>query len=492
MMILLLTLLYVSSALLLALYTSGQLVLLLVYWRHRCWQPELPVVDVWPSVTVQLPVYNERHVILRLLRAAARLDYPADRLIIQILDDSTDSTSQLVASQVARLRRGGLNVQHIRRPVRSGYKAGALAYGTAHTESEILAVFDADFVPPADFLKRTVPYMAADPGLGIVQTRWGHLNSEENWLTRAQALSVDAHFVVEQTARNRAGWLLTFNGTGGLWRRQCIEEAGGWDDSTLTEDLDLSYRAQLAGWRYLFLPDLAVPGELPPQLTAYKQQQARWAQGSTQCLLKLSGLVWRSQLSTAQRVMAMQHLCQYLPHPLMLILLLLTPLLILSGVIQQLPLAPLGLIGAAPPLLYIIGQRRLYANWKARMLAFPYLMLLGTGIIWNNTAAVIAALSGKNGEFRRTPKFAHGWQFSHYALPSSRLNRVEGLLAVYALWGAGVALSQAPSLAPYMALYSLALGMMVAREQAENWQLRRHQARRDKVRKSARTAPQRR
>lgn len=492
MFIALLTFLYIIAALLLTLYTSGQLILLMMYWRHRHQQKPLPLVENWPSVTVQLPIYNERHVVNRLLNAVTQLDYPRDKLTIQVLDDSTDSTQDMIATQVARLQRTGLNIGHIRREVRSGYKAGALAYGTAQTTSEILAVFDADFVPPADFLKRTVPYMIADPQLGIVQTRWGHLNADENWLTRAQALSVDAHFVVEQTARNRAGWLLTFNGTGGLWRRACIIEAGGWDDSTLTEDLDLSYRAQLAGWRYQFLPEIEVPGELPPQLAAYKQQQARWAKGNTQCLIKLFIPVWRGPLTLTQRIMAMQHLCQYLPHPLMLILLLLTPPLMVAGTLQQLPLAPLGLVGIAPPILYAIGQRKLYANWKQRLLAFPFLMLLGTGIIWNNTLAVLGALGGKTGEFQRTPKFVHGWQVSQYAVSGKKLNWIEGMLALYALWALGLAFTLASALVPYLALSTTALSMMVLREQWENWQQRRHQLRRYRVKKSTRTAPQRR
>jgi cellulose synthase/poly-beta-1,6-N-acetylglucosamine synthase-like glycosyltransferase len=467
-----LTILYGVCALLLTLYTSGQLILLIVYWLHRHERPALPVITDWPTVTVQLPIYNERHVVVRLLEAVSRLDYPRDKLTVQVLDDSTDDTSQLVALYVAQLQRRGLNIQHVQRPERTGYKAGALDYGISITDSELLAVLDADFVPPPDFLRLTVPHMAADPGLGILQTRWGHLNPFENLLTRAQALSVDAHFVIEQTARNRAGWLLTFNGTGGLWRTQCIADAGGWSADTLTEDLDLSYRAQMAGWRYLFLPDVSVPGELPPQIQAYKQQQERWAKGNTQCLIKLFRPVWSGRLTLVQRIMAMQHLCQYLPHPLMLTLLLLTPPLMITGALKNLPLAPMGLVGLAPPLLYAIGQRILYPDWKRRMLVFPVLMMLGTGIIWNNTKAVASALFGEPGEFRRTPKFVQGWQASTYAL-STNGSWVELFIALYALWGAWLALQFEPALVPYMSLYSIALGTITIWERLDSWNLRR-------------------
>ena len=468
-----LTTLYVLAALFLTLYTSGQIVLLITYWRRGKQQFPLPTVDKWPTVAIQLPIYNERHVVMRLLEAVARMDYPCDRLVVQVLDDSTDDTTALVAQGVKKIRRQGLTVHHVQRATRQGYKAGALAYGLSSLDSELVALFDADFVPAPDFLKRTVPYMAADPGLGIVQTRWGHLNPEDNRLTQAQALSVDAHFVVEQTARNRAGWLLTFNGTGGLWRTQCIREAGGWRDDTVTEDLDLSYRAQLAGWRYLFLPDVAVPGELPPQLAAYKQQQARWAKGNTQCLLRLFRPVWQGSLTLMQRIMALQHLAQYLPHPLMLLLLLLTPPLMLLGVLDGLPLAPLGLVGLGPPLLYLVSQRALYPDWKRRLLAFPVLMLLGTGITWNNTRAVLSAFRDRQGgEFRRTPKFGRGWQTSGYALPVDGNLWVESLLALYALWGTRLALELQPSLTPYLGLYSIAFATLALWGLRDRWRLR--------------------
>ena len=459
--------------LLLALYTSGQLILLLQYWKRRHHQPTLPHIESLPTVTVQLPIYNEQHVVKRLLEAVAALEYPLEKLSIQVLDDSTDSTQILIAAQVDHLQQQGLHITHVRRQAREGFKAGALAFGLEQINSELVAVLDADFVPAPDFLQKTVPYLVANPEIGVVQTRWGHLNAGENWLTQAQMLSIDAHFIIEQTARNRAGWFIPFNGTGGVWRTACIHEAGDWSGETLTEDLDLSYRAQLIGWQSLFLPDVVVPGELPPQLAAYKQQQARWATGNTQCLVRFVRPIWRSPRSWLQRVMAMQHLSQYLPHPLMLLILLLTPPLMLAGTLEHLALAPLGLVGIAPPLLYLVSQRSLYADWKRRLLAFPVLVLLGTGITWNNTRAVFYAFTDRHTEFRRTPKFVQGWTSSEYALKGNPSTIIELVLAVYALWGAVLAWHVQPALVIYLLIYAASFATVAFWSFWEGWQLRR-------------------
>ena len=466
-----LTGIYVCAALLLTITVSGQTLLLLLYWQHRRDAAAVPPLDEWPTAAVQLPIYNEQHVIGRLLEAVAALDYPRDKLTVQVLDDSTDETSALVAEKVAALRADGLNIQHIRRDNRTGFKAGALAQGFAQLASEYVAVFDADFVPPPHFLKATIPHLAADPSLGMVQTRWGHLNASGNLLTRSQALALDGHFVVEQTARYRAGWLLSFNGSGGVWRSACIQAAGGWRDTTLTEDLDLSYRAQFAGWRFMYLPEVVVPGELPPQLAAYKQQQARWAQGNTQCLVRLIRPLWGGRFTLAQRVMATLHLAQYLPAPLLLLLLLLTPPLMLSGALDGLPLAPLGLAGLGPPLLYATSQWTLYPEWRRRMLAFPALLVLGTGISWNNTRAVLAAFLGRRMEFRRTPKFANTWQASGYALRGNPTLLGEIALAVYALCGAALAWRLNPMLIPYLTVYGVAFGALALWGLRDRWQI---------------------
>lgn len=474
MLLTMVTVLYLAAVVLLAVYAGGGLLLLVSYWYHRRQRPVPPPVQAWPSVVIQLPVYNESHVALRLLDAVARLDYPRACLHVQVLDDSTDETRDLVAARAAELRRAGLRVDHIHRLARDGYKAGALALGLEQTDCELVAVFDADFLPPADFLRRTVPWFVADAKLGMVQTRWGHLNSDDNLLTRGQALALDGHFVVEQTARSRAGWLINFNGSAGVWRAACIRAAGGWRHTTLTEDLDLSYRAQLAGWRFLYLPDVVVPAELPPQMAAYKQQQARWARGSTQTLLLLLRPLWRARLSWTQRIMATLHLCQYLPHPLMLLLLLLTPPLIAANALRGMPLGPLGLVGLGPPLIYIASQHAVYADWGRRLLAFPLLIALGTGIAWNNTRAVMAALLHGTGpaEFRRTPKFASQWQQSRYALHNDSSLVVETLLCLYALGGALLALRTHPALAPWLALYAYAFGAVAFLSARDLWTLR--------------------
>ncbi|MEZ4671265.1 MAG: glycosyltransferase [Anaerolineae bacterium] len=465
--------LYVFAALFLAIYASSQLFLLLVYIRHRRDSLPVPAVAVWPLVVIQLPLFNERHVVGRLLDSVAALDYPSDRLTVQVLDDSTDETAAIVAEKVASLQKAGLQVQHVRRPQRTGYKAGALAYGLAHTTAELVVVLDADFVPSPDFLRRTVPYLVANPKLGMVQTRWGHLNPFNSLLTLGQTLALDSHFVIEQTARSRGGWLMTFNGSGGIWRAQCIREAGGWRDLTLTEDLDLSYRAQLAGWEFLYLPDVVVPGELPPQIAAYKQQQARWAKGTTQTLGHTLRPLWHSRFSFSQRFMATLHLCQYMPHPLMITLLILTPPLLQSKSLQHLPLGVLGGVGLGTPLIYVISQRAIYADWPRRLLAFPVLMALGTGIAWSNTRAVIDGIIGRNTEFRRTPKFAHEWHESGYALRRDPATWIELLLAAYSLWGMYLALRLNPALAPYLGIYGFAFGLVACWGFYDRWKMYR-------------------
>lgn len=459
MLLTLLTVLYVICAIALTLFAVGSITLLFTYLRHR----HDPIVNAevtdYPLAAVQLPVYNEIYVVERLINAVAQLDYPRDKLIIQILDDSTDATTDLIARVIKPLQAQGLNIMHVRRGTRAGYKAGALAYGLSLIDVEMVAVLDADFVPPPDFLKRTISYLVNNPKLGMVQARWGHLNSDDSVLTRGQALALDGHFVVEQTARNRAGWLINFNGSGGVWRVRAIEEAGGWQDSTLTEDLDLSYRAQLIGWQFLYLPDLVVPGELPPEIAAYKQQQARWAKGGTQCVRLLLGPVWRNPMLTlSQRVMATLHLCQYLVHPLIILMILLTPPLLAARMLQNYGLGVLGIAGLGPPLLYIISQRAIYGDWKRRILALPAVVMLGTGMAWSNSRAVIGGLLNRREEFKRTPKFAHQRHGNTYARVLNKNFFWELALAFYALWGAWTALWLAPAFVPYLLLYAIAFG----------------------------------
>lgn len=472
MVLALLTAIYVVCALLLTLYGIGALVLLITYLRHRHQKIAAPMAAILPSVAVQLPIFNEMYVVERLLESVAALDYPRDRLTIQVLDDSTDETTALVAKKVEEIQARGLNIQHVRRASRKGYKAGALAHGlTLLKNVEMVAVLDADFVPPPDFLQRTIPPLVHDPGLGVVQARWGHLNSDENLLTMGQMLALDGHFVVEQTARNRAGWLMNFNGTGGVWRVSAIQDAGGWQDATLTEDLDLSYRAQLKGWRFLYLSDVVVPGELPPHMAAYKQQQARWAKGGTQCMSLLLRQVWTSRrLTLMQRIMGTMHLCQYIVHPLIIVMMLLTPPLLIANVLQNLALGPLSLAALGPPFIFVVSQRALYKDWYKHLRAMPALMALGTGMAWSNSRAVISGLFGRKEEFKRTPKYASQRQGNKYV---QRLNSnmfCEIGLAIYAL--AGVVLAQwiAPTFVPYLMVYVIAFGFVGL------WGLREHLA----------------
>lgn len=450
----LLTIIYIAAALLLSIFSTGIYILLFLWWRHRKEHVEVPLIDDsdLPRVTVQLPIYNENDVINRLLDAVVELIYPRDKLFVQVLDDSTDTTTQSLETRIEQIRQQGIQIEHIRRQNRIGYKAGALDFGLQRTPSELIAVFDADFVPVPDFLMLTVGYFIDDAKLGILQTRWAHLNAEQNLITRSQAMSIDGHFVVEQLARSRGNLLVSFNGTAGIWRRQCIVDAGGWSSDTVAEDLDLSYRAQMAGWHYLYLPDVAVPAELPPQVAAYKRQQSRWAKGTTQNLMRLAPrLLKHPNLTGLQKYMGFLHLCQYLPQPLLLILTLLTPVLMVAGVVQKLPLAPLGIVGLAAPIMYVISQRELYTKWYMRLLAFPVLLAVGVGVNFSNTVAIIEAVLGRNNEFKRTPKFSEEqWQNSSYALRPDWTLLAEAVITLYLIVSAILAVNLLPGLVPFM------------------------------------------
>lgn len=447
----------------LALYGAHALVLTVLYVRHRRDPGAAPHAGAstdLPSVTVQVPIYNEQHVVERVIDSVAALDYPRERLEIQILDDSDDETTPLAQAQAARHQDQGINVRVLRRPTREGFKAGALAWGLKRAHGELVAIFDADFHPRPDFLRQTVPHFRDAPRLGMVQTRWSYLNADYSPLTQAQMLALDGHFIVEQMGRSGAGLLINFNGTGGIWRKRCIDDAGGWQPDTLSEDLDLSYRAQLAGWRCLYLPHIDSPAELPPQIAAFKRQQARWAQGSIQCLRKLAPTLLRSSsLNGAQKLMALLHLSNYLAHPLMIGLLLITLPLLLLPTVPQLPLGSLSLFCLAPPLVYALSEKALHTDWPRRMLAFPMLTLIGMGIAWNNTRAVWRGLTQWGGTFARTPKFQlHGkagsWTDSIYRLRVDTSVFGELFLCLYALGTAAVALHIGqPGLLPFLLLY---------------------------------------
>lgn len=456
---------YLIVASLLAIYGLNALVLSLLSLRHRReYLFASPLIDP-PRVTVQLPIYNELHVVQSLIDAVAALDYPHSRLEIQVLDDSTDGTTSLAQERIAYHCAEGMDIVHLRRGERIGFKAGALAAGTALASGEFITIFDADFVPPPDFLQRTIPYFEDRPRLGMIQTRWGHLNADYSLLTRAQALILDGHFGVEHLARNRNGLFMNFNGSAGVWRRACIADAGGWRGDTICEDFDLSYRAQMAGWQFLYLPHVAVPAELPPQVHAFRRQQFRWAKGATQCLLKLGPRLLCQPLAPVQRLEGLLHLSGYTVHPLILCLLLLS-LPLLWGEVHLGPSANyLGLAGLGPLLLLALGQRAHYPDWPRRLLTLPLIIVVGTGIAVNNTWAVMEAFLGRRSPFQRTPKFgtdspssratrSANWTNSGYALPWDSITWVEMGAALYALVALGMAWQRgAWGTVPFMLLY---------------------------------------
>jgi cellulose synthase/poly-beta-1,6-N-acetylglucosamine synthase-like glycosyltransferase len=490
-----LIIIYVAAALLLAVYALNAWILTAIYLKQQfvekrrtnsAFQPERIVVEEPqpPLVTVQLPIFNEVLVVERLIDAVVRLDYPAHLLQIQVLDDSTDETTEIAGAKVYAYQQQGVNIELIHRWDRSGFKAGALKNGLTTATGEFIAIFDADFMPDPDFLKQTIPYFANCPQLGLIQTRWGHLNRDYSWFTAAQALALDGHFAIEHPARNRSGCLINFNGTAGVWRRSCIEAAGGWQGDTISEDFDLSYRAQLAGWRCLFLPHVVAPAEIPPQLAAFKRQQFRWAKGSIQCLKKLGRLVFRSHLAWPVKLQALVHVSSYLVHPLMLILALITPILMMDGdtIKVRFPMIYLSLISLGPPILYAVAQISLYpTRWRYQYRVMPLLILVGSGITLSNTRAVIEALLGVGNIFRRTPKFnihsaSDQWQDSVYRLPLDGMIVGELALGLYSLMGAVFAIINGHYFAvPFILLYALGfgyiglLGLWDARVELGDW-----------------------
>jgi hypothetical protein len=396
------------------------------------------------TVLVQLPIYNERYVAGRVIDAVARLDWPRDRLQVQVLDDSDDDTPEIVARRIARWRRAGLAITHVRRSRRDGYKAGALAHGLERSDAPMIAVFDADFVPPPDFLRRVLPALS-DPGVGFVQARWGHLNEDFSLLTYLQALMADFHFLVEQPVRARVGWLTNFAGSAGVWRRAAIEDAGGWSGATLTEDLDLSYRAQLRGWRAVYVEDVVVPQEVPVSANAYRAQQSRWATGSFQCTARLLPPLLRSRLGPAVKFQAAMRLVAYAAPVAMLAQICCYPLLLAARAAgQHLPSTglPVGvsLLSLAPIIGMAVAQHRRGRDWWWHAFGLLGWSVLGAGISLTVVAAIWRAARG-GGEFARTPKYrierlGEEWRSKAYFKPANLSAAVE-----LALGAAGVALT---------------------------------------------------
>jgi len=466
-------------------YGANLLWLAVTFARHdRLREGPVPPVDgvppltgPTPVVTVQLPLYNEPLVAERLIDACASLDYPKSHLEIQVLDDSTDDTTGIVTRRVDFWRQRGVDIVLIHRADRAGYKAGALKNGLRLARGEFIAIFDADFLPHPDFLVRLLPSFGAGPQdigpedigpkkIGMVQARWGHLNADESLLTRIQAFGLDAHFALEQFARNRAGYFMNFNGTAGIWRRACIEDGGDWESDTLAEDLDLSYRAQLKGWRFLFVEDVEVPAELPTEIDALRTQQFRWTKGAAEASRKLLGRLWRSSERVGVKVEGTFQLTAHFVFPCILTAALLhAPLLLLSHLGYDGP-GPIyfaflgfGLIGFAGFFLaQLYAQRALYPDWPRRAAFFPLFMAGSIGLAINNTRALAQGLSGRRTEFVRTPKGGAA------ADPSPRMSiwRVaEAALAVYSLAGLGAIAAYGEWAAvPFQSMFALGFGLV--------------------------------
>ena len=398
------------------------LIILAVYGWHRYYLVHLyrsnrdneakpgPALDPLPVVTIQLPLFNEMYVADRLINAVCEIDYPRDRLEIQVLDDSTDETRGIAALAVQRWAYQGVDIKHIHRRDRTGYKAGALEEGLRAARGEFVGVFDADFIPTSDFLQRLMPYFS-EPRLGMVQARWGHINADYSLLTKIQAILLDGHFILEHGARHRGGRFFNFNGTAGVWRRAAIEDAGGWQHDTLTEDLDLSYRAQLRGWQFVFVPDLIAPAEVPVEMNAFKAQQHRWAKGSIQTCRKLLPGILRSDLPFRVKAEAFFHLTANFNYIWTCVLsVLMFPAMVIRYNMgwSEMLLIDIPLFFAATFSFcnfYTVCQREIHPDWRARIKYLPFLMSVGLGLAINNTRAVIEALLGKTSEFARTPKY---------------------------------------------------------------------------------------
>lgn len=393
----------------------------------------------WPKVTTQIPLYNEANVAERIVRAVTEIDYPKTLHEIQILDDSNDETKLIIDKIVDEYIEKGYQIRIIRRSNREGYKAGALQEGMDICSGDLVAIFDGDFVPPKDFLKKTVPYFMSSQKTGLVQGRWGHLNSEDSLLTKAQGIGIDGHFVIEQTARTYNGLFMNFNGTAGIWRKAAIYDAGGWESDTLTEDMDLSYRAQLKGWKMVYLPNLVVPAELPHNIAAFKSQQFRWAKGSIQTAKKIFPRVLSAPIPVFKKFEAFIHLTHYMIHPLMFVLALMAlPVLLfvdikfsywVFGFISMV----MSIAVVAPSILYIISQRVVYKDWNKKILYLPGLMCVGVGIAVSNTRAVLEALLGFESGFVRTPK-AGDKLIKKYRVRKPWISFIEIFMGVYSFY----------------------------------------------------------
>lgn len=418
----------------LAVYGAHRYCLVYLYYKYRRNTPRKTACFLEkPRVTIQLPMFNEQFVAQRVIEAACQIEYPRDRLEIQVLDDSTDETVEIARETCERMRAAGHNVVFLHRTNRTGFKAGALAEGLKVATGEYILIFDADFLPPADVLDHLIDHFV-DSKVGMVQARWEHLNREQSLLTKTQAIFLDGHFVIEHAARNRSGRFMSFNGTAGMWRKTCIEEAGGWQHDTLTEDLDLSYRAQMKGWKFLYLPEITTPAELPPEMNAFKSQQHRWAKGGAQTCRKLLPSILKSRLPWRIKVEAFFHLTSWVSYFLILLLTMsLLPALYfkthffekseLMRLIFDISLVLIATCSAST--FYVASQREVFRTWAESLKYLPFLMSLGVGVSMNNARAAFEGFFGKSGEFVRTPKFGVAGRSGNAWLKQSGKQRLD-------------------------------------------------------------------
>lgn len=443
---------YIFSLCIILIFGSHGFVMIFYHHKYRKNIPQPKETHDEDLVTIQLPMYNEMYVAERLINAICEIDYPKDKLEIQVLDDSTDETVDLVAKAVKQKQAEGFDIQHVRRANRLGFKAGALKEGLKSAKGKYVAIFDADFIPKIDFLRKTLKYFTNDK-IGLVQTRWEHLNQDYSILTKIQALALDGHFVIEQTVRNKAGFFIQFNGTGGVWLKECIEDAGNWHADTLTEDLDLSYRAQLKGWKFIYLRDFTTPAELPVEMNALKAQQFRWTKGAIETGMKLLPMVWKGKIPLRVKLQATFNLTNNLVFPFTL----------LAGILN----VPLIFIKNAGPywnffnfmaifvvafistfLFYLFSQKDVHTDWRKKIALFPIFMAGSMGFALNNTRAVIEGLMSRKSEFVRTPKFNVEKKTDQAPIKNKYLAKtkiqvstyVELMLAGYCLIGVGAAI----------------------------------------------------
>ncbi len=437
---------YFISLSILFIFSLHGFVMIYYYRKTKGVNPE-PDKEFIPNklVTIQLPLYNELYVVERLINAVCEIDYPKDLMEIQVLDDSTDETVQITKKIVELKQKEGFDITHIRRDSREGFKAGALKEGMKIAKGEFIAIFDADFIPKKQFLKKTLSFFTDDK-VGMVQTRWEHLNGDYSILTRAQALALDGHFVIEQTVRNKAGFFINFNGTGGVWRKNCIEDAGNWNADTLTEDLDLSYRAQLNGWRFVYLKEFTSPAELPSEIGALKSQQFRWTKGAIETAKKILPAVWKSKIPLRIKLQSTFHLTNNIVFPFILLAAILNvPLIFIKNSgpheVYFAVMSVFVLAFISSFMFYLYSQRDIRNDWRKKIVFFPLFMAGSMGFAVNNSRAVFEGLMNRKSEFVRTPKFKvegekDSWVGKKYTSKKLDLSTiVELIMAIYCFIG---------------------------------------------------------